>query len=922
MAQVDFASLPGRGIKPLVSFRNHARIAFIVFVITVILGTPFVFIKGKIYYSAVASVEVAPKYMKNLRDEGEISLDSNTQYREFLQNQVSSVNRYDIVRDALISLGDKASYWKSAGQTERSAVDNLRDELKVRVIPDTYLMEIELQSPNQNNLDLLVNAIANTYIQRMRQERVFGADERIKNLEKRDSEIYKSVQELTDQRTAIALQLGIASFTGKEDNPYDKLLANLRDTLADAKTKRFESEAEVKAFEMNGDTNLRTKSIQETVSMDPGLDKLKANIYKRRAELLGLLFGLQPSHPAYSELNQELKSLDVELDTQTAKVKKEIALSYLARKKAGLDETIAVETALTKEVSELEKSGISFANSYNQAVNLTYKIDQQRKELDAIRERINTIEAEQNSFGFVRMTSPALPPEKPFGPGKKKIFMLLLLVALGAMFVTPIAIDLLDRRIHTVNDAEKIMGIRAMGWLVERTNESTAIFGEDLLRRIAGSMLFEQKEHGTQVFAFSSVKPGAGVSGMVLDLAKVLTAMGYPTLSIDANAFNKDARFDGAGPGLIDCLNGGIDYFSCISPANADLPARIGLGGLDNNRYLDNLGRIGEVTRALAKNFSFVLVDLPAILISADAEIMARNLEHLVVVVEANGVTSGELQRAKRLLEKVDPSVIGLIVNRIRPFEGGGYLQSAMLEQVSGQNTRDYFQVSALELNLQAAWIQFQMKHPATADQIQKIFDYFQHAPWVLRFKTTLVDFWKNNPKLAVRKEKTLASINDLRLKLHEVAVNNLQPETVKANFLRVRNQILKIRISSFRKHWKIFLPLAIIIIAGGYFLIRYPGFWVNFLGDAPKKTPTVSSSSDGGLAGGNPQISGDGNTSVNNIAPNVTTDNGASPIGFSYIDPSALPSKSDGVDGKGVNPYLKPPPNLNGGANSSSGSR
>ena len=154
------------------------------------------------------------------------------------------------------------------------------------------------------------------------------------------------------------------------------------------------------------------------------------------------------------------------------------------------------------------------------------------------------------------------------------------------------------------------------------------------------------------------------------------------------------------------------------------------------------------------------------------------------------------------------------------------------------------------------------------------------------------------------------------------MAANNLQPEAVKANLLRAKNQILKIRIASFRKRWKIFLPLAIIIIAGGYFLIRYPGFWINFLGDAPKKTPTVSSASDGGLAGDNPQISGDGNTSVNNIVPNVTIDNGASPIGFSYIDPSTLPSKSDGVDGKGVNPYLKPPPNLNGGVNSSSGSR
>ena len=105
MATTDFANLPGRGIKPLVSFRAHTRVALIVFIFTLLAGIPLAFIKGEVFFSTVAVVQVAPRYMKTLRDDGELDFPSNTQYREFLEQQTKSVTRYDIVRDALIAVG-------------------------------------------------------------------------------------------------------------------------------------------------------------------------------------------------------------------------------------------------------------------------------------------------------------------------------------------------------------------------------------------------------------------------------------------------------------------------------------------------------------------------------------------------------------------------------------------------------------------------------------------------------------------------------------------------------------------------------------------------------------------------------------------------------------------------------------------------
>lgn len=712
MNHAEATALPGRGIKPLVSLRAHTRLALIVFFVTLLAGIPFVFVKGQVYYSATAVVQVAPRYMKNVRDDGELDFPSNTQYREFLEQQTRSVNRYDIVRDALATLGVKAQGWRKPGDSERKSVDHLRESLVVRSIPDTYMIEIQLQSKSKEGLAEVVNAVVGVYVERMRAERVFGADARVRMLQAREAEIVATIKEKTELRSTLGLQLGVGAFSGKEENPYDRVLADLRSSLADARSKRFEAEAQLKAFEANGETDIKTRSVQEAVLIDPGLSNLKANLFKRRADLLTQLSGLQPQHPAYAEASAELKRIDSELGSQTTKLKDQVQQSVRARYRSSVDQSRRVESDLKSELDTMEKKGAGFANIYNQAMTLSYDIDQQRKELDTLRERLNYFAAEQNSFGFVRLLTPALPPEMPYGPGKKKLLLMLLAAALLLALSAPVALDLVDRRIQTVNDAEAIMGIPALGWMVERSDAATGLFGTDLLRRMAGSMLHEQQKHGTRVFAFSGVKAGGGVSELVLELARTLDTLGYRALALEANASRTDRRYGAKRPGLVQCLRGDAAAADCVIAADAALPSRIALGDNGARNHIDNLDRMPALTQELARDYNFVLVDLPPLLLSADAEILARSLDHLIVVIEANGTIAGELRRAGRQLEKLDPAAVGMVVNRVRPFDGGGYLHGAMVEYLSGRKLADYFTTSGWALALQARWVTLQMRHP------------------------------------------------------------------------------------------------------------------------------------------------------------------------------------------------------------------
>lgn len=706
MSNFNTASLAGRGIKPLVSLLAHPRLALAVFFVVLLLGVPVVFLKGKPVYSASATVQVAPRYMKNLRDDGELDFPSNTQYRAFLEQQAKSVLRYDIVEDALRTLDPVATAWRRPNETERMAIDRLRGLIVIHTVPDTYMFVVSLEGDHQEGLAEIVNAIIRTYVERMRSERVFGAETRVRTLEARAAELGETIRSKTAQRTELALKLGVTTFNGKEENPYDRVLADLRSSLAEARRKRFEAEARLKAFDLHGETDITSRSVQEAVLIDPGLTNLKASLYKRRADLLEKLAGLTPTHPAFDELNEELRLLEGEIQKQMGALGKDIRSNLRARYETTLEQSRRVESDLMAELAETEKRGSGFANLYNEATTLTLDMNQDRKELDAVRERLAELAGEQNSFGFVRLVNPALPPEQSTGPGKKKLLLMVLLAAFGAALVAPVARDLLDRRIYTVNEAERLLGIPALGWMVERADMATRLFGEDLLRRLASGLIHEQERHGTRVFAFSSVKAGAGVTGLTLGLGQTLGALGYPALVVEANAFRPDDRMRRGAPagcpGLADVLAGRGDAGTCVIPADGELPARVWVGETGGARHIDRLDRMGELAKAWSADYRFILVDIPPLLLSADAEILARSLDHLLLVAEAGGITTGELRRAGRQLEKLDPAAVGVVVNRVKPFNGGGYLQDLLLEYLAGRKVDDYFTVPAWRMALAA----------------------------------------------------------------------------------------------------------------------------------------------------------------------------------------------------------------------------
>jgi uncharacterized protein involved in exopolysaccharide biosynthesis/Mrp family chromosome partitioning ATPase len=676
------APLPGRGIQPLDSLHNHARLVVLIFLVVTLLGLPVVSIKGQPSYQSTATMQISPRYMKTLHDDIELEFQSNTQFLQFIEQQARTINRYDVIEQALQQLDEAGSNpWRLEGESNRRAIERLQRSLTIRHVRNTYLIQVTLVTGHPDGIEAVVNAVVMAYLDRAREEQIFAADERVVSLNQRASKLLEQIESMTARRTLIAGELGVTAFSPDEVNPFDRRARQLQDDYLGARSRRIEAQARLDALLAQGETDTSMRSIQETLLADPGLNSLKASLNQRRAELLAATSGLSATHPAYLAAKDELAAIELEISRRETELREKLLRGLVSRHQTATSQARAIESQLEQLLTDAADQAGAYAEQFNQAVSLTNHLRLLWSELDRVRDRLNFFEAEDASPGFSRLVTPALPPLYPTGTGKKQLLLMVLVAAIALSLATPILIDLLDRQVRTVNDVHRTLGFPPLAWIVDAIDPDRLRFAEDQLRRLASGLIRDANRHATRTIVLTSVRTGGGTTWIARSLTCRLNRLGFPALVIEANAYCPDPVY-GHGAGLASVLEHGGGRLR-VNASDPEIPS-IPVGSSPGSRSLGNLQRLQAVLGAIPARYRFVIIDAPPLLASADAELIAGAADAVLLVAEAGGISQGELGRAGRLLKSIDPPVVGSVVNRITPFHGGGYVTALVEEHQSG----------------------------------------------------------------------------------------------------------------------------------------------------------------------------------------------------------------------------------------------
>jgi capsular exopolysaccharide synthesis family protein len=291
----------------------------------------------------------------------------------------------------------------------------------------------------------------------------------------------------------------------------------------------------------------------------------------------------------------------------------------------------------------------------------------------------------------IRVLETPLVAAKPSEPAPLTILLLALLGGAGLGCALVIIRDMADHSIRSVDQAERISGLSVLAAIPESRRRNLkkepvlttdpASFEAEAFRtlRTVISFLGPYADHKTLLF--TSANPEEGKTYCSLNFSVALAQADLRTLLIDADIrrpkISKIAVADAKAPGLTDCLAGQAKATDCCQPTGIEnlflLPAGQRrsspselFAGCDFASLLEELGR----------HFDRIVLDSAPINAVSDAQLIARHVQSICLVVRAVKTPAAAITRACALLSQAGISPEGIVFNRMPTGSHDSYYYS------------------------------------------------------------------------------------------------------------------------------------------------------------------------------------------------------------------------------------------------------
>lgn len=194
-----------------------------------------------------------------------------------------------------------------------------------------------------------------------------------------------------------------------------------------------------------------------------------------------------------------------------------------------------------------------------------------------------------------------------------------------------------------------------------------------------------KKQNGYKSFVLCGCETGDGTTTVAINLAAALAGSGWKTVLVDGDMRKKNnykRLNENASQGLSDYLMGKNKFESIIYDTTTENLSYIPCGELiDNPVRLLCSGKMNEFKEELAKDFDFIIFDMPAINAAMDAKVMSTDVDATILVSSIGHTYKRRLLDAANTLKEVNANLIGTIINK-----------TDMEQYVASHEDYDYFQ--------------------------------------------------------------------------------------------------------------------------------------------------------------------------------------------------------------------------------------
>ena len=582
----------------------------------------------------------------------------------------------------------------------------------------------------------LAEAVAREYIRSAIERRMGFSQQSLRYLleeeERLKNNLRKSEHAVAEykEKTPDALQLGGgAASTGAQPGAgsgagttrgglVEDKLQELTSKLTAAKSDRMRLEGELKQVEQTGENVDALLAIPSIGSATLVTD--------RRRDVVQLEATVATLSQRYKEKHPKMLAARAALTEARAALKRAV-LAQPAVLKSTIEQAHTTEANLTVAVREQEKAALALNKAAIGYQELARQAETDRALYESVLRQIK----ETNLTKDVKTTpisivehSPV--PRFPVSPSIPKSIILGLLggLALGLGFVY--VVDIMDRSIKTVDQAETTLALPVLSAVPEirkkgagdgqtptaasKAPAATASYRlmaeapegptAEAFRNLRASLALLGPEAERKVFLFTSAVPNEGKSFSSANYALALAQQGYRVLLIDGDLrrpslhkifrpTSEQVEDEDNSKGVVDCLVGAVDLSSAVRKAETgrfEIEAtekETATGGelsvLTGGRRAPNPAELlsgpafGRLLSEATRLYDRVIVDTAPVLAVSDTLLMTPLVQTVCVVVYAGKTPRNAVQRALGMLTGAGGRPAGVILNRMPRRRGSGY---------------------------------------------------------------------------------------------------------------------------------------------------------------------------------------------------------------------------------------------------------
>ena len=658
--------------------------------LNVLLQKPVYEAKGKLLIKRTDNITSAITVEKNSEEK---QLSSVGNKSDPLSTEIELIRSTSIIRQTIATL-----------RKELKPQDFL-DRMRVQQVEGTDIVEISYESSDPQEAALAVNQVMYLYLQSSvfanRNEAATDRKFIIKQLPKTQANVHQAelvLRRFEEQNNVVDLS--------EESKSAVEVIANLENQVSVAQAKLADAVSQSEVLQNKLGMNSQAAIAASSLSQSPGVQRALEEFQKVESELAIAQARFQESHPTVVELKSRRSFLESLLKGRVKNV--------LGGQQQNINENSQVEQLkqqITANLVNLEASRLGYAsqvsalsntlNTYKQRISTLPRLKQRKGELEreveaaqatyeTLLKRLEEIRVEENrAVGNARLVEDAQIPEDPIASDTVRNLALGSLLGILLAVGTAIILDGLDTSIKTVKEAREVFGYTLLGLIPvfgksEKTNPrsgDTEQFAPKILvrdiprspiseayRMLQANLEFLSSDKELKVIVVTSSVPQEGKSTLCANLAVAIAQSERRVLLIDAdmrqpsqhkiwNLLNQ--------VGLSNVLVGKIETETAIKKVMDNLHILSAGVTPPNPMAILKSQRMASLIKMFSSSYDFVIIDTPSLNVAADAPILGKMADGILLVVRPGVVDSASSAAAQEFLEQSGQNVLGMVINGV-----------------------------------------------------------------------------------------------------------------------------------------------------------------------------------------------------------------------------------------------------------------